>query len=274
MSDIEDLLRTAMKDHTEQLMTAPGIARHAIRRAGRTRRAHYAATASLAALGTTATVGVVSHHAFTRTPPTGRQGVCDGAISAAASDLTAQAVAGLASPAASPVASPATSPFPASSAATFGSGSDSSSAASAAIKAVRLPNPAPGFPLRREPDSVTENEFGPDGEFWTATFLLGVTPGRTVGSGPGFVEVDPTGKEATVLVSDGHPFDLSSPTTIDSLPVMRTLEVQGHEAYVTATCEQTTIYLTTGRFQVEVTGFGGTTVGEMVELENSLSGLQ
>jgi hypothetical protein len=289
MSDIEDLFRAAMKDQTEHLMTMPGIARRALRSAGRTRRVQYAATATVAALGTTATVGFVNHNHFGRTSAAG-PGACFNTSSASAADSPAAAEASVdpldlivktTPEVASPIALPA-SPAPLQSSLNYGingsaaptSGDAVVSTESAQIKAVTLPDPAPGYPLRREPDSVAMNSFDSNVNYWSAVFLLGVTPGATASLGAGAVEVDPTGPEATVIVADGHPFDLSSPTSIGGVPVASTLTVQGHPAYLTEACDQTDLYLSTGRFQVEVAGFGGTTITKLVALENALTGLQ
>lgn len=298
MSDIEDLLRVALKQQTEQLMTTPGLARRALRGAGRTRRVQYAATATVAALGTTAAVGVVDHNHLGRTSAAG-PGACFGAAKPAVSSgptslegaapspslrlLWSSSGAPVFSAAATAVGSPgpvidgspaststaALSPTVSSTPASVAVGSES-----AQIKAVTLPDPAPGYPLRRAPDSVGLTGFGPGATYWSATFLLAVTTGATTSLGAGVSEVDPTGPEATVIVADGRPYDLSSPTSIQSVPVVKTLTVQGHPAYLTEACDQTDLYLSTGRFQVLVAGSGGTTVNKLVALENALTGLQ
>jgi hypothetical protein len=146
---------------------------------------------------------------------------------------------------------------------------------SAAITAVSLPDPAPGFPLRRETDGVHPTGFGPGSTFWTATFLLGVTPPDLSTPTPGVVTGTPTAAEATVLVIDGHPFDLSAPTRIDDVPVAGTTQVQGQTALVTKSCDQTDLYFSTGRFQVLIAGFPGSTdVETLVTLGNAIHGLQ
>jgi hypothetical protein len=266
MSDIEDLLRAAMKDHTERLSNAPGIAQRAIRRADRVRRAQYAATATVAALGTTAAVGVVTHNAGSQTTASGPGACLSSSAASAAPASSGASVSGSATVTSSAsVASPA------------------AATASAAIAAVRLPNPAPGFPVRRLPDAVGTTEFATSTtQYWTATFLLGVTPGVTSSPGPvasgsnapTVTEVDPTGPQATVQVIDGHPDDLSAPTSIEGMPVIGTRQLQGHRAYVTASCDTTDLYLTTGQFEVAETGFGGTTLDQLIALEGALTGLQ
>ena len=151
------------------------------------------------------------------------------------------------------------------------------------IRGVTLTDPAPGYPLRRGADSLSPTGFGPSSEYWTATYLLAHTPGaqHSIGGGGGGVETDPTGPEATVLVIDGHPFNLDNPTTIEGLPVSETTTVLGHQAWVTSACDQTDVVFSTGRFQVLLAGFPGgddavrdTNVARLQSVAAVLQGLQ
>jgi hypothetical protein len=136
--------------------------------------------------------------------------------------------------------------------------------APAALKAVTLADPAPGFGGRRFPDSVSltsgVSNYAPD-TYWTATFGVGST--------------DASGPQATVIVGDypmpattGTPTIYSSPGPITETPV-----VQGHQAYVTSDGDQTILYFRTSQFTVQVIGGGGATSAQLVMLAESLRNL-
>ncbi len=245
---IENLLRNAMRAHVEDAYPGLGLARRALRGTARGRRAQYAATAaaSVAAVGVVTAATVAVHQAS-------RGGRDSAALGG-----------GVPSPSAScyDTASPtAGTPTPTGSAAIASSdqlvNQPAQPDSSQQIRAVSLADPAPGYPLRRGADSVTPTGFGPSSTYWTATFLLAQTPGAQRTMGDGAVETDPTGPEATVLVIDGHPFNLDHPTAIEGVPVSETTTVLGHEAWVTSACDQTDIVFSTGRFQVLLAGFPG-----------------
>jgi hypothetical protein len=150
-----------------------------------------------------------------------------------------------------------------------------------AIQAVRLADPAPGYPLRRGDDSVSPTGFGPSSDYWTATFLLAQTPGATRTLAEGVVETDPTSPEATVLVIDGQPFNLDNPRELEGVPVSGTTTMLGHRAWVTNACDQTDIVFSTGRFQVLLAGSPGgddnaraANIARLTTLAESLQGLQ
>lgn len=288
---IETLLRDAMRAYTANAHPTPGLAHRAVRRASRVRRAQYAASAaaSVAAVGAVAATGLVVQTSSHRgaSPSLGvvpsPSGTCfDTAsptpVSASASNTgivgTAAAVASRAP------SSAGASTAPASSAGGFSSPS-TTNGPSRAIQGVTLADPAPEYPLRRGSDSVSLTGFGPSANYWTATFLLAQTPGATQTLSQGVVETQPTGPEATVLVVDGHPFDLDNPTTLESVPVAGTTTVLGRQAWVTSACDQTDIYFTTGRFQVLLAGFPGgddamsaTNIARLKALADALEGLQ
>jgi hypothetical protein len=296
MSDIEALLRAAMIDRTNTLTASPGLARRAIRSARRVRSVQYAATttAAIAAFGAVAAAGFEAQQSgrpASRPAGFGPLGPAP-AGSAVASPVATSSASQVASPVASaPVVQARVVPVPASHAASPLSSSTIETstpvptpvpsvngkiigAPDAALVDVTLPDPAPGFVLRRAPDTMDEEGFSEGVTYPGAVFLLGVTPGATSTPAPGSIEVDPTGPEATIIVVDGHPWDLTSPTSIENEPVTSSLTVQGHPAYVTTSSDQTDLYLQTGRFQVLVAGSRGTPVDKLVALENALTGLQ
>lgn len=302
--DIEESLRAAMREQTAHLAVPAGLARTALRQAKRRGRVQQAAsvTAAVAVAGAGVTGGVWAHGRTTRGSAGGASTLAGGTLAGPASsasptascyDTTSPTPYVIASPSAGSVtagsAAPGSSSQPSKAARpaktapvvagpVAGSGAPSAGepaagSASAAIGGVRLPDPAPGFSLRRGTDSVDPTGIG-DGTYWTATFLVAEKPGLTSTPAPGIVEVEPTGPEATVLVSDGHPFALSSsPSEIDGIPVTGTVTVHGYRGYVTRTCDQTDIYFTSGRFDVLLAGFG-TNDAQLVALGNAIEGLQ
>ena len=129
--------------------------------------------------------------------------------------------------------------------------------APADLTAVALPDPAPGFGPRRSPDSVarTLNLNGVPGEYWVATFLVGVSGGT----------------EATVFVGEfPMPTTSGTPTLGQSPgPITDHPTVHGRQAYVTHDGVQTILFFQTSRYTVEVVG-EQTTVAELVTLAESL----
>jgi len=277
-NDIEELLRSAMRAHTERAHPAAGLARKALRGAARVRRVQYAATAA----ASVAAVGAVTATGFAlQTSPRGGSTptLAEGPPSPSESCYnTASAVpsAKMTGPAGTAGSSTRTS-----SATTGDLDSPASGAPSQEIEAVKLADPAPFYALRRGDDALTPTGFGASSTYWTATYLLAQKPGVQHTFAKGGVEVDPAGPEATVLVIDGHPFDLDNPTTLEGVPVSGRTTVLGHQAWVTSACDQTDIVFSTGRFQVLLAGFPGggtatseTNIARLEEVAAGLSGLQ
>ena len=135
--------------------------------------------------------------------------------------------------------------------------------APADLRAVTLPDPAPGFGPRRFPDAVelTENLDLVTGPFWTATFGVGDASG--------------TGKQATVFVG-AFPMPATSGTpTLGASPgpITDTPTVAGHQAYVTHDGTQTILYFRTARFTVQVCGWNAG-IDDLVTLAGSLRGIE
>lgn len=150
----------------------------------------------------------------------------------------------------------------------------------AALAAVSLPDPAPGFPIRRFPDDVSLTTFGASpAAQWVATFGLGLHPevairdtsGKVVGGAPG-------GPEVTIMVGSFDLPPLTSAGTIEGHVVVSSPLVAGVTGHVTTYAEKGTpvseLYFSSGLFTVEVIGFGGVTTDQLVALGNALSGLQ
>jgi len=89
------------------------------------------------------------------------------------------------------------------------------------LASISLPDPAPGFPVRRSPDNASNTSHA--GVYMTRIFLLAVTPGITRTLAPGVTETRPTGQEATVMVACHGAF----PTTPDQINAQHQATVIG-----------------------------------------------
>ena len=140
----------------------------------------------------------------------------------------------------------------------------------AALLEVSLPDPAPGFPLRRWTDDVGLETVG-SGErpHWTALFGLGVQPDNADGT--------PGGPQVTLRVGD-FPMPANHGGTIEGHDVVASPEVAGVQGHVTLYSEKGTaireLYFSTGTHTVEVIGFGGVSTDQLVALGDALQGLR
>jgi len=134
---------------------------------------------------------------------------------------------------------------------------------------VALRDPAPGFPLRRGPDTVDRHSdgFEPRPQ-WMATFLLGVSPPSAAGI--------PTGPEVSIVVARKAP-----PVTegrIEGQKIVGSAQVAGVTGQVTRWTEKgtarTSLYFSTGKLSVRIYGFGGVTTEQLVALGDALTGLR
>lgn len=148
----------------------------------------------------------------------------------------------------------------------------------AGLRQVSLPDPAPGFPVRRAPDSVERMAVGPTpGESWVKTFLLAAAPAVETTDAAGNVSGTPTGPEATVFVGGMPEARPGADGMIAGRPVVARPTVAGVTGYVTAGGEKgtpvSTLYFTRGLLSVEVIGFGDVPVRRLVDLGDALTGL-
>jgi hypothetical protein len=148
----------------------------------------------------------------------------------------------------------------------------------AELAAVALPDPAPGFPIRRWTDSVGL-ESGPPGQeaYWSATFGLAVTPPTTETDAAGSVSAYPTGPEVTILVNSLPMPDVRN-GKLEGHPVIATPTVAGVTGHVTSYLDKDTpvkdLYFSSGRLSIKVVGFDGVSTAELVRLGNALTGLR
>jgi|GEM_PF-4063382 len=131
-----------------------------------------------------------------------------------------------------------------------------------ALDQVRLADPAPGYPVRRNPDEValTAGLPGTDQQLWVATFLVATD----------------TGQGATVMVgafplpaTQGIPTIAASPGPIIDRPT-----VQGRPAYVTIDGNEKILYFSSGQYTVMITGSIGASTDQLTALAGGLSGLR
>ena len=142
---------------------------------------------------------------------------------------------------------------------------------------VSLPDPAPGFPIRRVEDKLTPTSFGPGKLYWVQTFLLARRPATVTTDANGNTSGVPNGPEVTVFVGDFPAAKTSPGGTIKGRKVVASPTVAGVTGHVTAYTEKgtpvKTLYFSGGGFNVEVIGFGGVTTRELVDLGNAITGL-
>jgi len=142
----------------------------------------------------------------------------------------------------------------------------------AGIDAIGLPDPAPGFPIRRWKDDVapTSGIGRVDRSYYTATFGLAKYPYATLPGSPG--SQVPTGPEITIMVGD---FPLSAKAVAAAEANAR---VAGATGYLVSGSDKGTpthdLYFSTGTWTVEIHGFGGVTTAELVALGNALTGIR
>jgi hypothetical protein len=248
MSDVQELLREAMRDHTDGLTVAPTTVPAALRTVRRSQRTRLVMTTGAAAVvvgGAAATI-VATHNP-----------------GSAPRQRVVPAASGTAAP------SPDTAP-PSTRLRIVRHGAPAGAIPSEALRHVSLPDPAPGFPMRvPDPkDMIAYSGFGAgsSADYWSTLFKVEQTPAK------GGV---PTGPEASVIVIDG-PVSATpdSHNQIDGLPVIGHRTVSGRPAYVTQDGAATILTFDTGRFTVDITGDFGATVDQLVALGAALTGLQ
>jgi len=142
----------------------------------------------------------------------------------------------------------------------------------AGIDAVGLPDPAPGFPIRRWKDDVAPSSGmgSATTTYYVAAFGLAKHPYATLPGSPG--SQVPTGPEITILVGD-FPLDAKAVAASDA-----DARVANTTGYLVSGMDKTTpthdLYFSTGTWTVEIHGFGGVTTAELVALGNALTGIR
>lgn len=146
----------------------------------------------------------------------------------------------------------------------------------AALAAVSMPDPAPGFPYRLTPDPAPRLVTLDDQQGWVRLFSLAARPETTVTDANGVVSGEANGPEAVVNVSTfplresdsqvgGHPI-VARPTIAGTRGIQVEFEVGG--APVVG------VYFQKGGFTVDITGIEGATPDQLITLGNALTGLE
>jgi hypothetical protein len=249
MTALEQLLREAMTSHTDDVPALrPGAARQALRHSRRSR------TMGVAAIGTATvavTVGVGALAATWQPSSTaGSAGAAPASKPAADTPATAPTSAAV-------VTSTTVAAVPSAMVVTGTEVVNKYGPAPAILASVTLPDPAPGFPLRREQDSTEPATFDTDKALWTKAFLVG--------------QADAGGPEATVMVIDGSTGFQRNPASPS--PAVTTVSVGGRPGQVYLSGTDHDVYFTAVNLTVLVAGDQGATTDEMVALANALQGL-
>ena len=135
--------------------------------------------------------------------------------------------------------------------------------APAALADVTVPDPAPGFPVRRDKDWTGHMQDARGHSYWVNTYLL----------------ADRSGWDHVTLVVGYTPTAVVAPDqTVADHPVIASPMVAGVTGHVTRFEEKgtpiTTLYFNAGDMNVMVSGVNHVTIEELVELGNSVDGLR
>ena len=143
------------------------------------------------------------------------------------------------------------------------------------LEAICVPDPAPGFPLRRNPDSTSMS-----GGALTRTFLLGIAPPiTTVQPGGAHLSV-PTNSEASIIVTRDGAFP-TTPKTIQAAgeyPVIGTTTARNTTATIVRTDSGISVLVSVDGFDIAASGshYGTAppvTPAQLVNLIDSIRGL-
>jgi hypothetical protein len=145
--------------------------------------------------------------------------------------------------------------------------------------AVSLPDPAPGFPVRRwsDPRRISPTLLG-GASAWTRTWGLAVTPYRQVTDAAGRVSEVPTGPEVTLIVGYfALPAQGVGPSG-EREKLVREVDVAGSRGWVTTSSDKgsavRSLYVGVGDLSVWISGIDGVTTAQLVALGDALTGLR
>jgi hypothetical protein len=150
----------------------------------------------------------------------------------------------------------------------------------ARLMAVSLPDPAPGFPVRRwaDPERISPTLGIGEASAWTRNWGLAVTPYRQVTGSDGQVSEVPTGPEVTLTVGyfplPAHGKGLSGGRE----RLVADVDVAGGRGWVTTGSDKGSptrhLYVAVGDLSVWIDGIDGVSTAELVALGNALRGLR
>ena len=152
----------------------------------------------------------------------------------------------------------------------------------AGLDAISLPNPAPGFPLRRSDSDTSFVQSGADATGnleWTRFFAVETSAPTTTPLPCGGVETGPTGPEATLMVMPNAQVVGADAQHVEgSFPTDGTTTALGRTAYVThdgkgSDGSATVVEVSNDAWTVIATGDAGTTLPQLVALINAIDGI-
>ena len=141
---------------------------------------------------------------------------------------------------------------------------------------VSLPDPAPGFPIRREQEQIGGMTEG-SRTYWVKTFLLASEAGTPTTDAAGSASSSTNERQVTLVVGNFPMMRVKADGTIEGHEVVDSPAVAGATGLVTTYSEKGTpiseLYFDGEDFNVRVIGMGGVTTGELVDLGNAITGL-
>ncbi len=146
----------------------------------------------------------------------------------------------------------------------------------AALAAVSLPDPAPGFPYRLIADGAPSQATVDGQQYWIRNFDLAVKPETTTTDSSGTVTGEANGPEAVVQVGT---FPLPGDGgVVDRHPIVERPDVAGTTGVVVRYNARdgspvAALYFHAGAFTASVMGFGGVTTDQLTALGNALTGM-
>jgi len=148
----------------------------------------------------------------------------------------------------------------------------SSTAPEQALASVSLPDPAPGFPHRLQPDAAPRLITLDGTQSWSRNFSLAAKPESTASDGTGIangpetvIEVGTCPMPGTASAIGGHPITERPSVAGTTGAVIKFEQSPGNPV--------TALYFHTGRFTVAITGINNASTEQLVALGNALTGL-
>ncbi|HVU73876.1 MAG TPA: hypothetical protein VHE83_13005 [Mycobacteriales bacterium] len=276
MTRFEDRLTDLLRDASDGVDVSPSLTRTVLADARRAQRKTVVLGAGAGLLGT----GVVAAGAFALAAPTHQK--LEVATPGAAAGTSSGPVVGPTASANGIDCGPApTAKAPGADArAPRGKLGPAAPVKPAGLDAISLPDPAPGFPVRRDKDSsfVQSGGDGTEKLEWTRFFAVEQSPVHTQQLGCGSYESSPTGPEATIMVmsradvppSDGRTFE-------GTIAVDGTTTALGHTAYIGhdkgSDDGWVAVQASNDKWTVIASGDSGTTVDQLVTLIDAIEGI-
>jgi hypothetical protein len=148
----------------------------------------------------------------------------------------------------------------------------SSTAPEQALASISLPDPAPGFPHRLQPDAAPRLITLDGTQSWSRNFSVAAQPESTASDGTGIangpeavIEVGTFPMPGTASAIGGHPITERPSVAGTTGAVIKFEQSPGNPV--------TALYFRSGRFTVAITGINNASTAQLVALGNALTGL-